>query len=127
MNDWRTRLRDADAMRDPLMPPDAVRRVRSIVVSAAGDRPVGGTQMWPRAFLVTATLLVLVCASVLASLQRATRHMMPAVDADGAQVATVRTADGIDAERQQLHFRTPGGTRIIWVFDSQFEVKGTLP
>jgi hypothetical protein len=29
--------------------------------------------------------------------------------------------------RQQLHFSTPGGTRIIWVFDPGFEVKGTLP
>ena len=29
--------------------------------------------------------------------------------------------------RQQLQFATPGGTRIIWVFDAEFEVKGTLP
>jgi hypothetical protein len=33
----------------------------------------------------------------------------------------------VGSGRQQLQFATPGGTRIIWVFDAEFEVKGTLP
>jgi len=37
------------------------------------------------------------------------------------------TDDVPATQRQQLHFSTPGGTRIIWVFDPGFEVKGTLP
>lgn len=28
---------------------------------------------------------------------------------------------------RQLQFSTPGGTRIIWVFDPAFEMKETLP
>ena len=32
-------------------------------------------------------------------------------------------ADG----RRQFQFSTPGGTRIIWVFDPEFQVKETVP
>jgi len=32
-----------------------------------------------------------------------------------------------EGERRQLQFSTPGGTRIIWVFDSEFQLKETLP
>ena len=31
------------------------------------------------------------------------------------------------AERRQLQFATPGGTRIIWTFDPDFSVKETDP
>jgi hypothetical protein len=30
-------------------------------------------------------------------------------------------------ERRQLQFATPGGTRIIWTFDSDFSVRETMP
>jgi hypothetical protein len=32
-----------------------------------------------------------------------------------------------EAERRQLQFVTPGGTRIIWTFNSEFELSETLP
>ena len=48
--------------------------------------------------------------------------------ANGAHSFHAAAQDGAPApERQQLQFSTPGGTRIIWVFDPGFEVKGTLP
>jgi hypothetical protein len=75
---------------------------------------------------VTATLLVLVCASVLAGLQRATRQMDDA-SAAGSPVPIAEGEEETGVARQQLQFQTPGGTRIIWVFDSQFEVRGTVP
>ena len=30
-------------------------------------------------------------------------------------------------ERRQLQFDTPGGTRIIWIFNSEFDLKATNP
>jgi hypothetical protein len=30
-------------------------------------------------------------------------------------------------QQQQLQFSTPGGTRIIWVFNSEFELRETIP
>jgi len=130
MNDWRSLLRDADPGRDAVMPAGDVRRVRSVVLSAASDRPRPRPMAWPRAFVVSATLLLMVCASVLASLQRATQHMSEATSLElsrSSEVVATEAEEVMDVERQQLHFRTPGGTRIIWVFDSQFEAKGTLP
>ena len=41
------------------------------------------------------------------------------------QPDNVRTAPA--EQRRQLHFSTPGGTRIIWVFDPEFTIKETLP
>jgi hypothetical protein len=32
-----------------------------------------------------------------------------------------------NGERRQLQFATPGGTRIIWVFNSEFEMRETMP
>ena len=130
MTDWKTRWRDADSGLDADLPDAEIQRIRRIVVAAAGEAPRRAALGWPRAFVVTAALLVMVCASVLTGLQRATRQME--IDASVVPVASDATpgapGDGsADADRQQLHFRTPGGTRIIWVFDAQFEVKGTLP
>jgi hypothetical protein len=130
MTDWKTRWREADSGLDG-GPSDAeIERIRRIVIAAAGDAPRRAALGWPRAFVVTAALLVMVCASVLTGLQRATRQIegdapVVPVAADGAPGTTV--GGSADGDRQQLHFRTPGGTRIIWVFDAQFEAKGTLP
>jgi hypothetical protein len=33
----------------------------------------------------------------------------------------------VQQERRQLQFATPGGTRIIWVFDPEFTLKETTP
>jgi hypothetical protein len=97
-------------------------------MSTATEPQARARFMWPRAFVVTATILLMVCASMLTALQRTTRHMVEGL-VPGTAVAseTPEAAESEDVERQQLHFRTPGGTRIIWVFDSQFEAKGTLP
>jgi hypothetical protein len=112
------------------MPAADVQRMRRVVVAAAGEAAARRSFAWPRAFVVTATLLFFVCASVLAALQRATRDVNDPLTAKVGRGSDV-TPTGIDGAnedaRQQLQFVTPGGTRIIWVFDSQFEVKGTLP
>ena len=125
MNDWQSRLRDADPEQHAVMPASEVQRMRGVVIAAARDAGVRRSLTWPRAFVVTATLLVLVCASVLAGLQRATRQMDDASAGSPVPIAEGEEETGV--ARQQLQFQTPGGTRIIWVFDSQFEVKGTVP
>lgn len=128
MNDWQSRLREADPGSDAVMSPADVQRIRRAVLSAATEPQGRERFIWPRAFVVTATILLMVCASMLTALQRTTRHVVEGL-APGTAVAseTPEATESDDAERQQLHFRTPGGTRIIWVFDSQFEAKGTLP
>ena len=46
-------------------------------------------------------------------------------DASGG--AVVSKPDDDRAETRQLQFATPGGTRIIWVFNSEFDLKESIP
>ena len=122
MTDWRNRLRDADRALDRELEPKAAQRLRrSVLASASSVAP--GPWMWSRTFAATAAALTLVCAGLLAALQGGDLRGAPPADATKAALAQ----DDAPPERQQLHFSTPGGTRIIWVFDPAFEVKGTLP
>jgi hypothetical protein len=100
MTDWRIRLRDADRALTPDVQPETSQRMRRTVLAAV---PADGRAVrpWSRAF---------------------------AAQAPSTDPSLISATDGIPATaRQQLQFATPGGTRIIWVFDSGFEVKGTLP
>ena len=128
MTDWRTRLRDADRALERDVEPDASKRIRRTVLAAVpASRPA--VQAWSRTFAATAAVLTLVCIALLTTLQGGARLAddTPAL-VDPADPTLVSTTDETPATaRQQLHFSTPGGTRIIWVFDPGFEVKGTLP
>jgi hypothetical protein len=86
-------------------------------------------QAWSRSFATTAAALTLVCVALLTALQGGVRPAdETAVRVAPADLRLAATIDESPAPaRQQLHFSTPGGTRIIWVFDPGFEVKGTLP
>jgi hypothetical protein len=111
MTDWRIRLRDAGrALRDDVVPEERSGRT------------------WSRAFAATAAVLTLVSVGLLTSLQggRLTDDNVVRVEPIDPALVTA-TDEAPVAARQQLHFSTPGGTRIIWVFDPGFEVKGTLP
>ena len=126
MRDWRTELRESDPARDAEMSAADVQRVRSVVLAAAHtDGPAGFA--WPRAFVATTAALTLTCTLALVALQRSGDEMRR----QAAAMAERAPESGSDADpvvqKQQLQFATPGGTRIIWVFDSEFEVKGTLP
>jgi len=126
MTDWRTRLRESDPARDAAMSALDVQRVRSVILSAANETDRRVAFVWPRAFVATAAVLMLVCVTVLTALHRAAGDTQ-AREAAQYQVDQAATEDGVQVERTQLQFTTPGGTRIIWVFDTQFDVKGTLP
>lgn len=127
MTDWRIRLRDADrALRDDVQS-ETSQRMRRAVLAAV---PVDGraVRTWSRAFAATAAALTLVCVGLLTSLQGGRLTEERAVRVEPVDPAlNAATDEAPVTARQQLHFSTPGGTRIIWVFDPGFEVKGTLP
>ena len=125
MTDWRHRLREADRARVSELAPGTAQRLRRTVMAAAENgaaRPA-----WSRPFALTAATLALICVALLSALpvERLQPANAPVVapGQDDAAAADQPQATG----RQQLQFATPGGTRIIWVFDSGFEVKGTVP
>ena len=128
MTDWRIRLRNAGrALRDDVEPETSQRMRRDVLAAVVPEERSGRT--WSRAFAATAAALTLVCVALLTTLQggvRGSEDTAVRVEPAGPELAST-TDDTSATARQQLHFSTPGGTRIIWVFDPGFEVKGTLP
>jgi hypothetical protein len=126
MTDWRIRLRDADrALGSDVEPETAQRLRRSVIVASRASVRAAGS--WSRMFVATAATLALVCVVLLTALQGVpVTDDVASTTRDAEKAAVASVTDG-PSDRQQLQFSTPGGTRIIWVFDSAFEVKGTLP
>ena len=127
MTDWRAHVRQAveNADRDSLSA-DAVRAMRETVVAAARDREVEVTgPPWRRPLTLAATILLLIAVGITAS-----RRMDGAFPASARPPIPGGAADSIAAtapRHRQLQFSTPGGTRIIWVFNSDLDLKAARP
>jgi hypothetical protein len=109
-------LCDADPLaREACLPADDARRMQRAIVDAAEDASIEAAGWWPRPMLVAATVAVTLAASV------AVGRWLPAPDHAIARAGLPTSASAsASRERRQLQFATPGGTRIIWVFDSDF-------
>ena len=125
MTDWRAQVRDAveDADRDRLSA-DAVRAMRQTVVAAARqERGEVPPFSWRRPLALAGTLLLLIGGGITAGRRMDVAPSgRPPVDATAP--APIRP-DG--TARRQLQFSTPGGTRIIWVFNSDLDLKAAIP
>lgn len=105
----RTLLREGDPVtRNGSLDPADAQRMRRIVLDS---RPVPEPWSWivPVAALTAVTLVAAVAPRFRAS---------PASPA--ASTAPVAAIGTVESERRQLQFVTPGGTRVIWTFDSRF-------
>jgi hypothetical protein len=115
-------LSDADPVREDrgLSEIDA-ERMRRVVVSAALESAPAPTP-WLRPFAIAGVGALLVVFGTLAGHRAAERPAAPATD-DPLATLGGSTAD----ERRQLQFSTPGGTRIIWVFDQNLRLQESMP
>ena len=106
------RLRDADPMnREPELSDDDRERIwRAMLAEPQQGRPVPWAGSVALASAVAVTIAILV--------GRDTFDAGPSTSSMGA----VKPGDA-PRERRQLQFATPGGTRVIWVFDSTFDLK----
>ena len=82
-------------------------------------RAEAGKYSWHQALALAAMVALTVAAAVIAG--RPAVLPAPAID------RPAQAAAPSEGEKRQIQFATPGGTRIIWVFDSEFKVKETLP
>jgi hypothetical protein len=114
----RALLEAADPLRheSPLSTSD-IERMRQTVLRTerAGTGPAW---LWPRAFAAAALVVLLVIAGTVN--RGKTRRIQPGE-------ATKVAAPSGPAERRQLQFETPGGTRIIWTIDPAFKLEGVAP
>jgi hypothetical protein len=131
MTDWRNALRQA-AERDEQdqLSTDEAQAMRRVVLAAVSDAvPARAASPWMRRpVLVTATIVAAISAGIATGLhldltnrQRSTTHLVP----EPAPIDTTNTANVTVANRQ-LQFVTAGGTRIIWVFNSDLNLKANV-
>jgi len=92
---------------------DAMRRA----VVAAAETQVSAA-FWPRPMFLAATVAVTIVVGVVLGAGLPLRALRP----PAARLALSEPAASTTRvdERRQLQFATPGGTRIIWVFDPAF-------
>jgi hypothetical protein len=106
------RLRDGDPLADaPALAALDVQRIRRAVVAEAG-RP--SPAWWPRPAVVAATVAATLGAGVVIGRQ------LPRQEPIGA--GAVDRWEHPEPDRRQVQFATPGGTRIIWVIDPDFDL-----
>jgi hypothetical protein len=115
MKNLNTLLRDADPVsREPGLSPDAVADLRRAILTAAHAAPVR-TVFWGRQLAMAACLTLIVLTGIVAA------HRVPVAVRDVPTPAVSSSA-----QRTQVHFSTPGGTRIIWTLDPGFQLRETM-
>ena len=105
-------LRDGDPLGDaPSLLPREVQRIRQAVIAEVG-RP--SALWWPRPAVVAATVAATLAVGV--AIGRSLPHETP------VSPGIVERTEGVEPDRRQVQFATPGGTRIIWVIDPDFDL-----
>jgi hypothetical protein len=127
MTDWRTRLRDEiDPASAERLTPEAARAMRRAVVAVARAHAREDASFpLKRALALAATVVLMIAAGISAG-----RRTDPAVLERPAPARSIPSAPARDARpaaNRQLQFSTPGGTRIIWIFNSDLNLKATNP
>lgn len=113
MKDIGRLLRDGDPVAlEPEMSAADVQAMRRAVLAALAttDR---ATSRWPGPLLAGAAVTAALAAGVFLGLRTPAPHMSPIE-------AALTQASDVEGAHRQLQFASPGGTRIIWVFDSEF-------
>jgi len=117
MTDIRDRLREGDPLlTDPGLTAEDVGAMRRRVLAAVPDRPAVVTD-WKR------TLAIAAAVAFMAGVGIDTARRAARVEPAPAPVTSAPAA--VAATRTQLHFSTPGGTRIIWTIDPAFQLTET--
>ena len=109
MTDIRKLLLDADPLRDETrLSPADVDAIRQAMIAAATAPHRRHFVAW---LPLVAAAVVVTAMALAVTMNRAAARSMELKAADQAPDA---------AETRQVQFATPGGTRVIWVFDPQF-------
>jgi hypothetical protein len=131
MTDWRTAMRDT-ARRDEQdqLSPGEVDAMRRLVVAAAGQRAETPAVPWLRPMFVVATVAAMIAVGTVTAIKMdlSGRSSSPLTDTTAATSPSARNSSAEStfvAPSRQLQFSTPGGTRIIWVFNSDLNLKAT--
>ena len=117
MNELRDWLKDADPIvnEPPLSDADAQRMRQAIV--AASHSPHSFFADWARGSWAAATVMVAVM--IAAGVNRWFKPLPEIRNSDPGALSSV--AAPVPGERRQMQLIAPGGTRVIWVFNDDFQ------
>lgn len=119
MNTLREMLQEADPAgplgEEPGLSNADVQAIRRAMLRAVAQP--APSLAWPHAVVVAGLVVVTIVAGVAAG------SRMPARETAPRQEAAAATAE----ERRQVQFSTPGGTRIIWTIDPNFQIREVMP
>ena len=112
MSDWRALLRAHDPAAEAI---EAVRaeRMRRAVIEAARHSP-GAASPWPFRLAMAGVTVILLAAGAGDVGRMSGDRLVPSSPAPSG-------------ERRQVQFDTPGGTRIIWEINPDFDFGETVP
>ena len=111
-------LRDADPLAGDAAPglsPSDAQAIRGAMLTAHDARTTAPPR-WPHPLVIAATIALTLAAGAVVG-----RHLPRAGETRDAAVRAPAGEPRLAAARRQLQFATPGGTRVIWVFDPDFE------
>ena len=118
MKNLRTLLEQSDPLRDePALSTMDAREIRRTMLGAIETISAG---FFPRALPVAALVVVMIMAGAAAGRRLAVDT--PVQTSNGAAGAPAGSV-----ERRQVQFATPGGTRIIWTIDPNFQMREVMP
>jgi hypothetical protein len=115
MNELRDWLKDADPVgNEPPLPDTEFQGMRRVVIDAAGEQPLP-SGIWRHSWATACVALVVVIAVGVGRWWSASEPVPTAT--------TERLVVPETATRRQVQLIAPGGTRVIWIFNSDFEMK----
>jgi hypothetical protein len=128
MTDVTTLLREADPLRDGRsgdadLSPEHARALRRAMLAAIPER-MAVFPAWRRPAALAAVAAMMLVVSGIAghriSSERLDRRAAPSAGPAGSGPVA-------DVDCRQLQFATPGGTRIIWIFDENLRLQESMP
>ena len=123
MTDLTRLLREGDPVQeDGQLGADDAQRMRRTVLASVFERAIVALP-WRRPFALAAMAVVLVIIGATAGHQALRQRALP--PATSAGLTPIDAQGGGD--RRQLQFSTPGGTRIIWIFDENLRLQESMP
>ncbi len=111
-------LRDADPLAGDEVPGlspldrQTMRRAMLTALDARTTAPL----LWPHPLAIAATVALTLATGVVVG-----RRLPPPRETRDAPAIVRAVEPQLAAARRQLQFATPGGTRVIWVFDPEFK------
>ena len=133
MSNWRGAMREAgERDEQDHLSADEAQSMRRVVLAAVVDdaRERAAASRWMRRpALVAATIVAIISVGVVMGLRLdlVNRSQQPSTTPLANQAPPIEaTGAATPPSNRQLQFMTAGGTRIIWVFNSELDLKATL-